>query len=222
MRETTQFKNLGYVLLEDALDVLTPAYIKADAISLFVKQMTRLEIDTCSFESNAISLYSNHRDVFMNCLNLANRTTGLLSLATDKRILDICYRLGLQFPILIDFPQIEMHNETFPDLLIGTETGILTSKGLNLVIPLTDCVDADWGFMRLVPGSHNEENPSIAYSHNESDYITISANVGDVLVMDPVLTSEYTPNKHKGAIRWNALIEYADANEPGFLINGFC
>lgn len=159
MNETNFYKEKGYAVIEtelrDKLKKLKSDWIKAFDLVSIINGGPRVICD-----SDIISLYSTHKDLWVAGYDQARQLTRLYSLVTDELVDEICAVAGLKFPAYtspigtrMDQPnnegsQVAQAHQDYP-----THQG--SANSVTIWIPLHD-VSSRNGTIEVVPGSHLE------------------------------------------------------------------
>ena len=168
---------------------------------------------------------------------------SLNKLSSSLKALELCRKIGLKFPVIMNSCNIRMdfpHGDEYLFHWHQDLTYLLGSiNALTFWIPLTP-VNKINGTIELVPGSHKNGIYDIEYvsskplhansvlspkdvklKENPIDgIIQIEANPGDLVVFSQLLLHRSTPNR-SDKTRWAVQLRYADAMSKHFYENNY-
>lgn len=216
----------GYRLIKSYLDPNKLFSIRNDATYIFNKQIQRLNINEGNFELNLIKLFQTNPETVKNCGRVVQNLQSLYSLCTSLSIMSIIERdFDIKLPVINTKPVLYFMNKNLSEDKFsynipahrdyGSTQGSLNSCVLWAPICSTKSV----GSLQVIPGSHllptklKEINHSFALEDNcnDSDFISIDMEIGDVLLFSTNLIHRSGENTTDSQLRWSISFRYSDA-----------
>ena len=224
--EVNFYKENGYVVIESELSDKLKQF-KSDWIKVFDLVSTINDGPKIICDSDVISLYSTHKDLWVAGYDQARQLTKLYSLVDDKSMSQICAVAGIKFPAYtcpigtrMDHPHGEGSTPAQAHQDYPTHQG--SSNSISVWIPLHD-VNATNGTIELVPGSHLggyiPEDPSSGINEfvkpgclkkldsydlsKVSGFIPMNMKLGQILVFSQFTLHQSGLNSTKDMIRFS-------------------
>jgi phytanoyl-CoA hydroxylase len=237
----------GYFLFKKNLDIKIINDIVDDIKNIYRRQFNYLKLqeESIGFDNCLINMFNMDLKRYIHCNRTACMLPSVYKLAYNDSIINCLKDIGIKTPILCQKPTLRMDCEK---LAIAKEYYQLPvhqdyksmQGSLNSVvvsIPLVD-VNEDLGALKVIPSSHkigflkgNEsmENKSklealkaveIRHNYKESEFVSISQDVGDMLVISSFILHKSGTNI-LNTPRYTLLIRFNDLEDEHFLEQGF-
>ncbi|MCE3259188.1 MAG: Phytanoyl-CoA dioxygenase [Bacteroidetes bacterium] len=241
MKDLTEYKKNGYLLLKDFIEKAEIDAIRTEAKEIFSIQLKRLglisslKVSDAEFEQALYKLFETDFQQLVYCGKQLQHMISLHRLSLSEKIVSKLKELGLEFPIINVRPVIFFNNARLgkrdvdwkkpPHQDFRTTQG--SADSVVVWIPLVD-IPKELGALEIIPGSHLqgllEYEVSNDYhtlkSTNEEDFISVEVKKGDALFFSTLLVHR-SGNNVTDKIRWSCHFRYNNIYDESFINRGF-
>jgi phytanoyl-CoA hydroxylase len=236
-----QFHEQGFVLLRSFFPRQDVFAVRAEARSVFVRQMLHRgiveasDVSEAAFEAGMARFFVEQQAAFFNCGKACQHLVSLHRLSLAESLIQQLHELGVEAPVICTRPVLSFHARALAKAEVHYRTpphqDWRSMQGsLNAVVvwvPLLD-VDRALGALEIIPRSHldglHDSEPDAWYRHipgtGESDFVSVEVSAGDALFFSAFLIHR-SGNNTTDAIRWSCHFRYNDLAEPTFLARGY-
>jgi phytanoyl-CoA hydroxylase len=237
MDVTSTFKRQGFVHLNAFFKRQDVASVRADAKSVFARQMaeqgflTPGDLDEQSFEYSLFRYFSKDPEGFINCGKTCQHLISLHRLALREEVVKHLNALGLKAPNICTRPVLYFNSKR-----LARSEGYFKSPphqdwrsmqgSLNAIViwvPLVD-ISCELGTLEIIPGSHlwglQDSSEDDWYRHIDGlcdeQYQPVPVKAGDALFFSAFLVHR-SGNNVTDSIRWSCHFRFNDLEEPSFI-----
>lgn len=229
-----QIEKNGYIILRNFYSEHELTKIKEEINNLGKFIFGYFDMDAENLELDQIK-----RSLFYKGLRYL---TSLSHISCDEKNINLCQKLGLVFPAIMNACNIRMDTPDNKNLFQWHQDTTYLLGSLNALtfwIPLCK-VDKINGTIELIPNTHNKGfykftknekaidnhkyylSPSDASLEKEptQNIINVEANIGDLVIFNQMLLHRSTPN-YSNKIRWSIQLRYSDLMNQKFFADGY-
>jgi phytanoyl-CoA hydroxylase len=238
----TNYNRDGFVFLKGFFSRDEVTQVKEDAKGVFLRQLhhrgmlppASIEQSKSEkpFEKAMAEFFNRDFPTFSNCGKACQHLVSLHRLSLDPRLMQAIQAVGVSSPVVCTRPvmyfnarslaKAEVHYKTPPHQDWRSMQGSLNS--VVAWIPLVD-VPQSLGALRIIPGSHVrgllDSQQDEWYRHvdgiNESDFVSVEVEAGDVLIFSSFLVHASGDNITPSSIRWSCHFRYNDLDAPDYI-----
>lgn len=231
------FQQRGFVRLNGFFSKEAVEFVRADAKSVFLKQMTSrgfvtsTDPDEREFESGMACYFTRDLSGFINCSKTCQHLISLHRLSLRETIVARLVELGVERPNICTRPVLyfnsrhlaksEVYYKSPPHQDWRSMQGSLNA--IVVWVPLVD-ISQELGPLEIIPGSHLwgllESRQDEWYRRIEGlrddQYQPVEMNAGDALFFSAFLVHR-SGNNVTDSIRWSCHFRYNDLEEPTFV-----
>ena len=186
------------------------------------------------FNGDLFEIYKNDFNRFFGTANISQYLLSVNKLTTYPSIIQILKSLGLKNPVINTRPLVSYShkdlakNDMYWKVPAHQDWPSMQGSvdGVTIWIPLVE-LDESMGYLEVIPASHlngalkQKDNTVLdESSFDESKFIPIIMNKGDILVFNTFLIHRSGYNK-SNKIRLTTHLRYDNANEESFVSRNF-
>lgn len=238
-----QFRQDGFLLLKNALDVTILDNIYRSARQLFATQIERVLGETVdvddrdAFEEALFRLFEKDFTTYANTGKTMQHSILLHQLGVSDTVLNLLRELGLSDPVIAVRPGMQLNSRYLSkdgntywklDPHQDWRSGQGSLDSVVVWLPLVPA-GKELGALQIIPGSHLDGlRPAetggyegfISEGINEDDFVQTEFEVGDILIFSKLLVHRSGFNTTRN-IRWSIQLRYNNLAEPTYIERGY-
>ena len=233
LQEKQLIEEQGYIILKNFFDKEYINTLRKKAQDIFQIQFDKFGYKD-NFETNMITLFNKHNEVFINCGKIIQ--SGLLELyklPLEDKLISKIKELGIEFPNLCTRPVLFFNHPKLAKSKVYYKTpphqdwSSMESSMNSLVVwvPLVD-VNEENGTLIVWPGSHKlgplpfTSDEGFASVQIDGDTIRPNVEIGDIVIFSTLLVHA-SGDILNDTIRWSCHYRYTDMLEQNYIDRGF-